>query len=379
MLRARDGWHAGIPPRRGRALDLPVSPPVEPMLARLTRELPRDGHVYEPKWDGFRCLVFRDGDELLLQSRNLKPLDRYFPEVRDPLLRSLPGRCVVDGELVVPKGDRLDFDALSERIHPAASRVAMLSERDPASFVAFDLLAEDGTDLTGQPFVARRAALEELAPELEPPVHLTPATRDPVEAEEWFERFEGAGLDGVMAKPNEGVYEPGKRTQRKVKHQRTADVVVAGFRWHKDGRGVGSLLLGLHDDEGLLRHIGVASAFTAARRAALVEELEPLRPGDGDRHEHPWAGDDGAIGSPTGPSRWNAGKDTSWEPLRPELVAEVAYEQLQGGRRLRHGARLLRWRHDRDPGSCRFDQLEEPAPWELSRIFGTSGGDPRGA
>jgi ATP-dependent DNA ligase len=348
------------------------------MLARLTRELPRDDHVYEPKWDGFRCLVFRDRDELLLQSRNRKPLDRYFPELRDPLLRSLPTRCVVDGELVVPKGDGLDFDALSERIHPAPSRVAMLADRDPASFVAFDLLAQDRADLTGQPFVARRAALEALASAFEPPVHLTPATQDPVMAEDWFERYEGAGLDGVMAKPNDGVYEPGKRAQRKVKHQRTADVVVAGFRWHKDGRGVGSLLLGLHDDEGQLRHIGVASAFTAARRAELVGELEPLRSGDGARHEHPWAGVDGTTGSPTEPSRWNAGKDTSWEPLRPELVAEVAYEQLQSGR-LRHGARFLRWRSDRDPASCRFDQLEEPVPWELSRIFGAVGGHTRGA
>jgi ATP-dependent DNA ligase len=378
MLTTRDGWHAGTSPHRGRALDLPVRPPVHPMLARLTRELPRDGHVYEPKWDGFRFIVFRDGDELLLQSRNLKPLDRYFPELREPLLRSLPGRCVVDGELVVPKGDRLDFDALSERIHPAASRVAMLAERDPASFVAFDLLVGDGADLTGQPFVARRATLEELAGGFQPPVHLTPATEDPVTAEDWFERFEGAGLDGVMAKPTDGAYEPGKRTLRKVKHQRTADVVVAGFRWHKDGRSVGSLLLGLHDDGGELRHIGVASAFTATRRAELVGELEPLRPRDGARREHPWAGEDGTTGSPTAPSRWNAGKDTSWEPLRPELVAEVAYEQLQSGR-LRHGARLVRWRPDREPGSCRFDQLEEPVPWELSRIFGTQGGDRHGA
>jgi ATP-dependent DNA ligase len=347
------------------------------MLARLTRTLPRDGCVYEPKWDGFRCLVFRADDELLLQSRNLKPLDRYFPEVREALLTSLPPRCVVDGELVVPKGDRLDFDALSERIHPAASRVRMLAERDPARFVAFDLLACGDDDLTGQPFVARRSALEDLATMLRPPVHLTPATDDPSLARDWFTRFEGAGLDGVIAKPRDGTYEPGKRTLHKVKHQRTAEVVVAGFRWHKDGEGVGSLLLGLHDDEGALRHIGVASAFSAARRRELVDELAPLRLQDGDR-QHPWADEDGTAGSATAPSRWSVGKDTSWEPLRPERVAEVAYEQLQAGR-LRHGARLVRWRPDRDPASCRFDQLEEPVPWELHRIFGAGGGQRDGS
>jgi ATP-dependent DNA ligase len=350
-------------------VDLPVSPPVEPMLAKLSRELPVGDLLYEPKWDGFRCIVFRDGDDLLLQSRNRKPLDRYFPELAAPLRDLLPDRCVVDGELVVPRDGNLDFDALSERIHPADSRVRTLAERTPARFVAFDLLALGDEDLTGQPCDVRRAALEREVRGSASPLHLSPATRDPATAADWFARFEGAGLDGVIAKPLRGTYQPGKRVLLKVKHQRTADVVVGGFRWHKDGEGVGSLLLGLHDDEGLLRHIGVASSFSAARRRELVDELTPYRATtEAELAAHPWADAGGTAGTPRAPSRWNTGKDTSWEPLRIERVAEVAYEQLQGDR-LRHGARFQRWRPDREPSSCRYDQLEVPPPAELVDLF----------
>ena len=357
-------------------MDLPVKPPVEPMLAKLARELPEGDYAYEPKWDGFRCIVFRSGDDLQLQSRNLKPFDRYFPELRTPLLMQLPHRCVVDGELVVPRGEILDFDALSERIHPAESRVAMLAETTPARFVAFDLLALDD-DLTGLPFHERRAQLERVMAEVANPIHLTPATRDPAVAADWFARFEGAGLDGVISKPANGTYTPGKRTLLKVKHQRTADVVVAGFRWHKDGKGIGSLLLGLYNDDEL-RHIGVASSFTVSRRTQLVDEVAPYRPRDqAELADHPWADDDGVAGTPRGPNRWNAAKDTSWEPLRLGLVAEVAYEQLQGDR-LRHGARFVRWRPDRVPASCRYDQLEVPPPWELADVFATHVPTPRG-
>jgi ATP-dependent DNA ligase len=350
-------------------VDLPLTPPLEPMLAKLARELPVGDLIYEPKWDGFRCLVFRDGDELLLQSRNLKPLDRYFPELQGPLREQLPERCVLDGELVVPRAGSLDFDALSERIHPAASRVATLAERTPASYVAFDLLALGDEDLTGAPFADRRAALERVLAGARPPLHVTPATVEPATAADWFRRFEGAGLDGVIAKGRADRYEPGKRTLHKVKQQRTADVAVGGFRWHKDGQGIGSLLLGLYDDDGQLRHIGVASSFSAERRAQLVDELAPHRASTDDEvAAHPWADGDGTAGTPRPPSRWNTGKDTSWVPLRIELVAEVAYEQLQGDR-LRHGARFLRWRPDRDPGSCRYDQLEVPPPAELHEVF----------
>jgi ATP-dependent DNA ligase len=350
-------------------VDLPVTPPVAPMLAKLARELPLGDLLYEPKWDGFRCLVFRDGDEVLLQSRNEKPLDRYFPELPDQLRAQLPPKCVLDGELVVPRAGTLDFDALSERIHPADSRVQMLAEATPARFVAFDLLALGDDDLTGRPFAERREALERVLADVTPPLHLTPATRDPATAADWFTRFEGAGLDGVIAKGLGDPYQPGKRVLAKVKQQRTADVVVGGFRWHKDGEGVGSLLLGLHDDEGRLRHIGVASSFSAARRRDLVEELAPHRATtDEDLAAHPWSDGAGTAGTPRAPSRWNTGKDTSWVPLRAELVAEVAYEQLQGDR-LRHGARFLRWRPDRDAGSCRYDQLEVPPPSELTELF----------
>jgi ATP-dependent DNA ligase len=350
-------------------VDLPIAAPVEPMLAKLSRELPLGELLYEPKWDGFRCIVFRDGDELLLQSRNRKPLDRYFPELQGPLRAMLPPRCVVDGELVVPRDGILDFDALSERIHPADSRVRTLAERWPASYVAFDLLALGDDDLRRHPFEERRSVLEGVLADVAPPLHLTPATRDAATAADWFARFEGAGLDGVIAKPLRDAYQPGKRVLAKVKHQRTADVVVGGFRWHKDGEGVGSLLLGLYDDVGQLRHIGVASSFSAARRRELVEELAPLRATTAEElTAHPWSDGDGTAGTPRAPSRWNTGKDTSWQPLRIEQVAEVAYEQLQGDR-LRHGARFLRWRPDRDPSSCRYDQLEVPPPSELVDLF----------
>lgn len=357
----------------GNAMDLPVAPPVEPMLAKLTRTLPVGDLTYEPKWDGFRCLVFRDGDELLLQSRNRKPLDRYFPELDEPLRAQLPDRAVLDGELVVPRDGRLDFDALSERIHPAASRVATLAAATPARFVAFDLLAWGEEDLTGLPSRDRRRALEEVLVRAAPPLHLTPSTDDPEVARDWFERFEGAGLDGVIAKPAGDIYRPGARALHKIKHLRTADVVVGGFRWHKDGEGVGSLLLGLHDADGRLRHIGVASSFSARRRRELVEQLAPHRlTDDADLAAHPWADGAGTAGTPRAPSRWNTGKDTSWVPLRADLVVEVAYEQLQGDR-LRHGARFLRWRPDRDADSCRYDQLEEPAAIELATLFDARG------
>jgi ATP-dependent DNA ligase len=339
------------------------------MLAKLSRDLPRGPLLYEPKWDGFRCLVFRDGDELLLQSRNHKPLDRYFPELQAPLRAQLPDRVVLDGEVVVPRAGRLDFDALSERIHPADSRVTTLAEATPARLVVFDLLALGDDDLTALPFEQRRSRLETLLSDASAPLHLTPATRDADVAADWFARFEGAGLDGVIAKPLTDRYQPGKRVLAKIKHQRTADVVVGGFRWHKDGQGVGSLMLGLYDEDDQLRHIGVASSFSAIRRAELTDELAPYRPDpDGEVADHPWADAGGTAGTPRTPSRWNSGKDTSWQPLRIALVAEVAYEQLQGDR-LRHGARFVRWRPDRDADSCRYDQLEVPPPFELQALF----------
>ncbi len=350
-------------------------PPVKPMLAKAIHAVPHDDDLlFEPKWDGFRCIVFRDGDELELGSRNDRPLTRYFPELVGLLRDALPSRCVVDGEVVVVTGSGLDFDTLQQRLHPAASRVNRLAEETPASFVAFDLLALGDRDLTAEPFRERRRLLEGILGGHLARVHLTPITDSPQVAEDWFTRFEGAGFDGVMAKPSGAAYQQDKRTMWKVKHERTADCVVAGFRWHKDGEGVGSLLLGLHDDAGTLHHVGVASSFTAARRRELVAELAPLRV---DALEgHPWrhwaeassaAREEGRM--PGGVSRWNATKDLSWEPLRPELVAEVRYEHVMAGR-FRHGGRLVRFRSDRTPESCTYAQLEEVAPAELSALFG---------
>ncbi|PRY31626.1 ATP-dependent DNA ligase [Umezawaea tangerina] len=342
-------------------------PPVKPMLARAVHEVPRaPGLVYEPKWDGFRCVVFRDGAELELGSRNDRPLTRYFPELVELLRDVLPERCVVDGEIVMVTGTGLDFDTLQLRLHPAASRVRKLAEETPASFVAFDLLALDDRDLTAAPFSERRALLEGVLGGGLSRVHLTPLTADPDVAADWFTRFEGAGFDGVMAKPDV-PYEQDKRVMWKVKHERTADCVLAGFRWHKDGVGVGSLLLGLFDDEGVLHHVGVASSFTAARRRELVDELEPLRADALDGHPwRDWAEARGRV--PGAQSRWSVGKDLSWEPLRPEWVAEVRYEHVSGGR-FRHMSRLARFRPDRTPESCTYAQLEAVAPAELATLF----------
>jgi ATP-dependent DNA ligase len=358
---------------------LPVPPPVSPMLAKLARELPvGDDWLYEPKWDGFRCIAFRDGKDVELGSRNERPLTRYFPDLIDPIKAAFPNRAVVDGEIVIMTDDGLDFDLLSQRIHPAASRVNMLAETTPAAFVAFDLLADGARDLRGKPFATRRKRLEELLGDADPPVHLTPITDDHALAEQWFETFEGAGLDGVVAKAGSGEYKEGERGWLKVKHLRTADVVVAGFRVHKDGKGVGSLLLGLYDDGGDLHHVGVASSFNAARRAELVGELEPYRKNA--LKGHPWREwaewSDPRAAAEGGPerrmpgtgNRWNANKDMSWEPLRVELVAEVAYEHLQG-HRFRHTARFQRWRPDREPPSCTYEQLEAPVPMELRDVF----------
>jgi ATP-dependent DNA ligase len=358
---------------------LPFDPPLEPMLAKAADSLPDgEGWLFEPKWDGFRALVFRDGDETLIQSRDLKPLDRYFPELAEPLRDQLPERCVLDGEVVIARGGTLDFEALLLRIHPAESRVRMLAAESPASYVAWDLLALGDEDLRSAPLAERRARLEAaLAGRVAPPVHLTPATTDRALAADWFDRFEGAGLDGVIAKRLDGTYLPGKRAMIKVKHQRTADCAVAGFRWHKNGPGthIGSLLLGLFDDAGTLHSVGVTSSFTWERRAALVEELEPLRANA--LEGHPWAewAEWAAVAEASGQrlpgatSRWNRGKDLSWEPLRLERVAEVAYDHLQGDR-FRHGTTFQRWRPDKRPTDCRYDQLEETAAYELGLIFG---------
>ena len=353
---------------------LPVSPPVLPMLAKLARDLPTgNGLVYEPKWDGFRSIVFRDGDEVELGSRNAKPLTRYFPDLVEAVKANLPERCVVDGEIVVVTDDGLDFDALQNRIHPAASRINLLAEETPASIVAFDLLALGDDDLRASTFAERRAALERALADAHPPVHVTPATTDPDTARDWFERFEGAGLDGVIAKSPSLPYKEDERVMVKVKHERTADCVVAGFRWHKTGGVVGSLLLGLFDDQGALHHVGVIGAFPMATRRSLVDELAPLR--DDALEGHPWAAWAEAItasGSgrmPGGLSRWSAGKDLSWEPLRPERVVEVAYEHLQGDR-FRHAARFRRWRTDKDPADCTYEQLDTPTPELLKNVFG---------
>ena len=348
-------------------------PPVKPMLAKLAREMPAEaGLIYEPKWDGFRCIVFRDGDEVELGSRNEKPLDRYFPELCEAVRRELPARCVVDGEIVIATAGGLDFEALLQRIHPAASRIRLLADQTPSSFVAFDLLALGDDDLRAEPFERRRAALEEALAGVSPPVHLTPATRSREVAAEWFDRFEGAGLDGVVAKRADLPYRENERVMLKVKHARTADCVVAGFRWHKSGGVVGSLLLGLYDGEGTLHHVGVASGFSVARQKELVAEVEPLR--DRALEGHPWAGwaelaQEPGGRMPGGGSRWNAGRDLSWEPLRPERVAEVAYDHLQGDR-FRHATSFVRWRPDRDPRSCTYSQLDVAVPEELAAVFG---------
>ena len=359
-------------------MQLPFDPPLEPMLAKPANDLPDgDGWLYEPKWDGFRAIVFRDGDEVLIQSRDLKPLDRYFPELAAPLRASLPERCVVDGEVVIATDGELAFESLLLRIHPAASRVMMLATETPASFVAWDLLALGDEDLRDVPQVERRARLEQAFAGVQPPVHLTPATRDRALAADWFDRFEGAGLDGVIAKRLDGAYQPGKRAMFKIKHQRTADCVVAGFRWHKNGPGthVGSLLLGLFDDEGKLHHVGVTSSFTWDKREALTATLEPLRENALDGHPWgewaEWAQAAEASGQrlPGATSRWNRGKDLSWEPLRAERVVEVAYDHLQGDR-FRHGTTFVRWRDDKQPADCRYDQLEETPAYEIAKIFG---------
>jgi ATP-dependent DNA ligase len=343
------------------------------MLAKLATEIPAgDGWLYEPKWDGFRALVFRDGDDVHLQSRDLKPLDRYFPELTDPLRAELPERAILDGEIVIAGPDGLDFEALLLRIHPAASRVAKLASETPAAFVAWDLLALGDEDLRDLALVERRARLERVLGRAAAPVHLTPATTDRATALDWFARFEGAGLDGVVAKRLDDRYQPGKRAMVKIKHQRTADCVVAGFRWHKDGPEtlVGSLLLGLYDTAGVLHHVGIAASFTRARRAELVAELAPYRV-DALAH-HPWREWGGAEAAsqrmPGGSSRWNRGKDLSWQPVRPELVCEVAFDHLQGTR-FRHATHFLRWRPDKPPAECRYDQLDEQPAFELAEIF----------
>jgi ATP-dependent DNA ligase len=354
------------------AMRLPVMPPVAPMLAKAARQLPAGDHwMYEPKWDGFRCIVFRDGDEVELGSRNERPLTRYFPEILDPLRRWLPQQAVVDGEIVIATDNGLDFDALLQRIHPAASRVNMLAETTPASLVVFDVLALGERDLRPVPLRERRELLEQALSGAAPPIHLTPTTTDASVAADWFTRFEGAGLDGVVAKPTELPYREGERVMVKVKHERTCDCVVAGFRWHKSGGVVGSLLLGLYDDNGVLHHVGVTASFTMARRQELVGEIAPFRMDD--LAGHPWerwaVPADGAGRVPGAPSRWNAGKDLRWEPLRPELVCEVAYDHLQGDR-FRHGTTFHRWRPERDPSGCTYDQLEVVVPAELAAVFG---------
>jgi ATP-dependent DNA ligase len=352
---------------------LPVNPPVSPMLAKLTRELPEGGGwSYEPKWDGFRCIVFRDGDDVELGSRNEKPLTRYFPELLDPLRAALPEKAVLDGELVIATERGLDFDLLSQRIHPAESRITKLAAEIPAAFVAFDLIAEGKDDLRSKPFSERRARLEKMLKKAKPPVRITPATTDVELAKEWFDRFEGAGLDGVVAKPLAGVYAEGERTMAKVKHLRTADCVVAGYRVHKDGKGVGSLLLGLFDEAGTLHHVGVASSFAAPMRTQLEAELEPYRKNA--LRDHPWkdwaeAQAEAGGRMPGAQNRWNAKKDMTWEPIRTELVAEVAFEHMQGDR-FRHTARVQRWRPDREPASCTYEQLDAPVPIELHEVFG---------
>ena len=354
-------------------MKLPVMPPVAPMLAKSVKDLPLGPLSYEPKWDGFRSVIFRDGAEVEIGSRNERPMTRYFPELVEAVRTHMPARCVIDGEIIIRAGDgrRLDFDALLQRVHPADSRVRLLAEQTPASFVAFDLLALDDTDWTGRPFAERRAALEQALAAAGPPVHVTPATTDPALAREWFSQFEGAGLDGVVAKPLDGPYEPDRRVMFKVKHERTADCVVAGYRLHKSGpESIGSLLLGLYTDEGKLASVGVIGAFPLARRKELFAELQPLVT-TFDGHPWNWARPEGVVGTPREAevSRWNAGKDLSFTPLRPERVVEVRYDHMEGPR-FRHTAQFVRWRDDREPRSCTYAQLEEPVSFDLAGILG---------
>ena len=347
-------------------------PPVAPMLAKSVREIPLGPLSYEPKWDGFRSIIFRDGDEVEIGSRNERPMTRYFPEVVAAVTANLPGRCVIDGEIIIPSSDgrRLDFEALLQRVHPADSRVRLLAEQTPAAFVAFDLLAVGDTDYTGRPFAERRAALAEALAGARAPVPLTPATTDAGLAGQWFSQFEGAGLDGVVAKPLDGPYQPDKRVMFKVKHERTADCVVAGYRPHKSGPdAIGSLLLGLYNDEGKLASVGVIGAFPMARRRELFAELQPLVTSFDD-HPWSWARQETGVRGPreAETSRWNAGKDLSFVPLRPERVVEVRYEHMEGTR-FRHTAQFARWRPDRDPRSCGFGQLEEPVRFNLADVL----------
>jgi ATP-dependent DNA ligase len=350
------------------------SAPIEPMLAKVADALPTEpGFLFEPKWDGFRAIVFNTGEQTLLQSRELKPLNRYFPELEAALRDALPKGCILDGEIVVASRGVLDFDALQQRIHPAASRINKLAKETPARFVAFDLLAAGGKSTMALPQGERRIRLERLLGSARPPLHLTPMTRDRAEAERWLQQFEGAGLDGVVAKLESAVYQPGKRAMLKIKHVRSADCVVAGFRWYKDRTdAVGSLLLGLYDDAGVLHHVGVASSFTLAMRQQLLQELAPLR--EGAAESHPWAAWGGAaVGDaqrmPGAQSRWSGGKDLSWQPLRPERVCEVRYDHLQGNR-FRHATVFMRWRPDKPAENCRYDQLEVTTPYELGKVFG---------
>lgn len=359
-----------MPPSPSAAL----APPIPPMLAKVAEALPEDGEfLFEPKWDGFRAIVFRTAQGLFMQSRDLRPLDRYFPELAKALLERLPRGCVVDGEIVVATAKGLDFDALQQRLHPAASRVARLAKETPASFVAFDLLAAGSKDTRTLPQSERRARLEQLLMKAQAPLHLTPMTRDRKVASKWLTQFEGAGLDGVIAKPAGAPYQPGKRAMFKIKHQRTADCVVAGLRWYKDrDDAVGSLLLGLYDDAGVLHHVGVTSSFPMETRQALALELAPLQRDA--LKDHPWrdwlsAGDGEAQRMPGAQSRWSAGKDLTWVALRPERVCEVKYDHLQG-QRFRHAATFLRWRPDKPPSDCRYDQLEVARPYELAKVFG---------
>ena len=351
-----------------------LAPPIEPMLAKVADALPEgEGYLFEPKWDGFRAIVFRKGDEAYIQSRDLRPLNRYFPELERALLDTLPKGCVVDGEIVVATGAGLDFDALQQRLHPAASRVARLAKETPAAFVAFDLLAAGGHSIMALPQAERRVRLERLLGHAEKPVYVTPMTRDRAVAQDWLQRFEGAGLDGVIAKPEASPYLPAKRAMLKIKHARTAECVVAGFRWFRGfDDAVGSLLLGLYDESGVLHHVGVTSSFTMEMRRELAVELEPLRKDA--LKDHPWRdwaspADDSTARMPGAQSRWTGTKDLSWEPLRPDRVCEVKYDHLQGDR-FRHATVFLRWRPDKPPQDCSYDQLEVAVPFELQKVFG---------